>query len=258
MWQLSECIDGMAEACRPSALPVIGGNVSLYNESGGADIDPTPVLGVLGLVDRLSRAAPGLAWPTATPLVLLGAASGRRRHWVVPAGRDALGHRAPGPPHRARCPPSTSPRHAAAGAASWPRLVGRRRGRRRRPLLVRAVHDVSGGGLAVALAEMAVRRGVGCAVAGWPTARALHRAAVALRGGHDRAATSCVPGRPRPGSRRVLGRAGGDRIVVEGLVDLALAEAVAGERPRGEPGASTAWAEPVMAVRGLCENGCAP
>ena len=53
MWQLSECIDGMAEACRALALPVIGGNVSLYNESGGADIDPTPVLGVMGLVDAV-------------------------------------------------------------------------------------------------------------------------------------------------------------------------------------------------------------
>ena len=42
MWQLSEAIDGMAEACRALDLPVIGGNVSLYNESRGADIDPTP------------------------------------------------------------------------------------------------------------------------------------------------------------------------------------------------------------------------
>ena len=57
MWQLSECIDGMAEACGALSLPVIGGNVSLYNESGGADIDPTPVLGVLGLVDAVRRAA---------------------------------------------------------------------------------------------------------------------------------------------------------------------------------------------------------
>src|SRR6516162_10507725 len=61
-WQLSECIDGLAEACDALGLPVIGGNVSLYNESGGADIDPTPVLGVLGLVDAVHAAPPGLAW----------------------------------------------------------------------------------------------------------------------------------------------------------------------------------------------------
>ncbi len=66
MWQLSEAIDGMAEACRALAVPVIGGNVSLYNESRGADIDPTPVVGTLGLVDRLDRRPPGVRrWSTA-------------------------------------------------------------------------------------------------------------------------------------------------------------------------------------------------
>ena len=73
MWQLSECIDGMAEGCRALSLPVIGGNVSLYNESGGADIDPTPVLGVLGLVDLLVAPPPGVAWDEGDTLVLLGA-----------------------------------------------------------------------------------------------------------------------------------------------------------------------------------------
>ena len=46
MWQLSEAVDGMSEACLALGLPVIGGNVSLYNESDGRDIDPTPVIGV--------------------------------------------------------------------------------------------------------------------------------------------------------------------------------------------------------------------
>src|ERR1035437_6300714 len=44
MWQLSECIDGMAEACRALSLPVIGGNVSLYNESGGRSEEHTSEL----------------------------------------------------------------------------------------------------------------------------------------------------------------------------------------------------------------------
>ena len=57
MWQLSEAIDGMAEACRAFDLPVVGGNVSLYNESRGRDIDPTPVVGVLG-DRRPARPAP--------------------------------------------------------------------------------------------------------------------------------------------------------------------------------------------------------
>ncbi len=67
MWQLSECIDGMAEACRALALPVIGGNVSLYNESGGSDIDPTPVLGLLGLVDAVPRRRRAWRGRRATP-----------------------------------------------------------------------------------------------------------------------------------------------------------------------------------------------
>ncbi len=77
MWQLSECIDGMAEACRSLSLPVIGGNVSFYNESGGADIDPTPVLGVLGLVETVHARPPGLGWSEGDTVVLLGARAGR-------------------------------------------------------------------------------------------------------------------------------------------------------------------------------------
>src|SRR5205085_979555 len=49
MWQLSEAIDGLAEACSALGLPVVGGNVSLYNESAGDDIDPTPVMGDGGM-----------------------------------------------------------------------------------------------------------------------------------------------------------------------------------------------------------------
>ncbi|MST35153.1 phosphoribosylformylglycinamidine synthase subunit PurL, partial [Acidimicrobiaceae bacterium USS-CC1] len=60
MWQLSEAIDGMGEACRALGLPVVGGNVSLYNESRGHDIDPTPVVATLGLVDELHRRPPGV------------------------------------------------------------------------------------------------------------------------------------------------------------------------------------------------------
>ena len=98
MWQLSECIDGMAESCRALALPIIGGNVSFYNESGGSDIDPTPVLGVLGLVDAVHAPPPGLAWSAGDSVVLVGPRGSGR---VLPAGGDALGHRTPGPPHRA-------------------------------------------------------------------------------------------------------------------------------------------------------------
>jgi phosphoribosylformylglycinamidine synthase II len=58
MWQLSEAIDGMAEACEALGIPVVGGNVSLYNESMGTDIDPTPVVGTLGLIDSWRPGSP--------------------------------------------------------------------------------------------------------------------------------------------------------------------------------------------------------
>ena len=62
MWQLSEAIDGMAEACRALGVPVVGGNVSLYNESRGRDIDPTPCRRHAG-AGRPARAAPARHGP---------------------------------------------------------------------------------------------------------------------------------------------------------------------------------------------------
>jgi phosphoribosylformylglycinamidine synthase subunit PurL len=56
MWQFSETVDGIAEACRALATPITGGNVSFYNETLGKPIYPTPVLGVLGLLDNADSA----------------------------------------------------------------------------------------------------------------------------------------------------------------------------------------------------------
>ncbi|MBO0694376.1 MAG: phosphoribosylformylglycinamidine synthase subunit PurL, partial [Acidimicrobiaceae bacterium] len=80
MWQLSEAIDGMAEASLAFGVPVVGGNVSLYNESRGADIDPTPVVGTLGLVDSLSGPPPGM-----------GLVAGQRVALIGPVGAVSLG-----------------------------------------------------------------------------------------------------------------------------------------------------------------------
>ena len=55
MWQFSEAIDGIAEACRALKIPITGGNVSFYNDTLGQSIDPTPILGVLGLIEDASR-----------------------------------------------------------------------------------------------------------------------------------------------------------------------------------------------------------
>ena len=51
MWQFSEAVDGIAEACTALEIPITGGNVSFYNETLGASIDPRRVIGVLGVIE---------------------------------------------------------------------------------------------------------------------------------------------------------------------------------------------------------------
>ena len=117
MWQLSEAIDGMSEACRALDVPVVGGNVSLYNETAGDDIAPTPVVGMLGVVEQLAR-------PPAGPLLEPGA----RLACIGPTTLDLRAH--------------------AATVAVVRGLVA--------DDAVLGAHDVADGGLATCVAEMAV------------------------------------------------------------------------------------------------------
>jgi phosphoribosylformylglycinamidine synthase len=155
MWQLSEAVDGMAEACSAFGLPVIGGNVSLYNESKGVNIDPTPVIGMLGVVDELTSRPPGVGQQAGATLVLVGddltgpppslagsavAWRSHDRNGVLPAADLA----------------------AVSATATVVRSLARNGA-------VTGVHDVSTGGLALALAELAVRSAVGTEVTGIPS-----------------------------------------------------------------------------------------
>jgi phosphoribosylformylglycinamidine synthase len=127
MRQLSDAIDGMGEACRAFGIPVVGGNVSLYNGSGGQDIDPTPVIGLLGMVDRLDHRPPGATLVDGHRIVVFGDV----RHDL-----DL---------------------HAVSEVAAAVRalvLDG----------VLSGVHDIADGGLAKALAEMTARSGVGARV----------------------------------------------------------------------------------------------
>src|SRR5438034_2856652 len=72
MWQFTEAVEGMSEACEALGIPVIGGNVSFYNASQGVDIHPTPVVGVLGLIDELRAAPPGVRLDAGESIVVLG------------------------------------------------------------------------------------------------------------------------------------------------------------------------------------------
>jgi len=76
MWQFSETVDGIAEACHELEIPITGGNVSLYNETDGQSIYPTPVLGVVGLLADAAQALTRAFPEEGLDIVLLGDASG--------------------------------------------------------------------------------------------------------------------------------------------------------------------------------------
>jgi phosphoribosylformylglycinamidine synthase II len=218
MWQLSEAIDGVAEACRGLGIPVVGGNVSLYNETAGTDIDPTPVVATLGLIDRLR---PGIPTPALSPggaVVLLGP-NGPAATSLAGSRWEAQ-HRDHRPPHGQLAPLDLDLHRRLLDLVAG--LVDAR--------LVEGIHDVSDGGLALALTEMAVKGGTGCRVSGVDSLEELfgegpsrvllcvappHLAEVVARAGAAGVAT------------RQLGASGGDRLVVEGLLDLPMAEVVA-------------------------------
>ena len=231
MWELSEAVDGMAEACRELALPVVGGNVSLYNESSGQDIHPTPVVAVLGVIDELVMRPPGMGFVEDGWIVLVGAHSSglagsrlcvERREW-----RDGA----------LEMPDFEEIRALVDLLVSCIPMPG----------LVEGIHDVSDGGLAVCLAECAIRSGVGARV---DIGAGLHEGAPprAPSGDLDVQAEvfSEAPGRVvictrRPDElveiaahsgvqARVVGRATGDRLVIEGVIDMPLARAAAAWR----------------------------
>ncbi len=211
MWQLSEAVDGMAEACSALGIPVVGGNVSLYNESRGADIDPTPVVGMLGLIDELAPAVPTPVLVQGSHILVVGATA-----TSLAGSRWAAERRG----HLGGTLPTLDLALHSRLLALTAELVNRR--------LVDAVHDVSDGGLGVALAEMAVKSGTGCQVRGIRDWKELFgegpsRVVVSVAPAHlaevlERAGAACLPA-------TALGLGGGDRLVFEGLVDISVARA---------------------------------
>src|SRR5690606_6034508 len=137
MWQLSESVDGLSEALVAFGIPCIGGNVSLYNESRGADIDPTPVVGLLGLIEPLERVPPRPRRVEGGALILVGdtvrGLSGSR--WAASQGHRGRGRL-----------PEVDLDAVSVAAGVIRELVAAD--------LVRGAHDVSGGGLGLAVAEM--------------------------------------------------------------------------------------------------------
>ena len=222
MWQLSEAIDGLGDTCRALGLPVIGGNVSLYNESKGLDIDPTPVIGLLGVVDQLERRPPGVGLVDGHRLCLIGSATDGGTDRTLAGSAWAWSVRRTG---------GTLP---ALDLVAHTRVADLVRDLVREGQLSGA-HDVASGGLGVALAEMAVQSGVGFQVDGVNSSTELlseapSRVVVSLP--VDQVASVRDRARDADVGFVELGSGGGERLIVSGLIDLGLADATATWRDR--------------------------
>jgi phosphoribosylformylglycinamidine synthase II len=165
MWQFSESIDGIAEACNALEVPITGGNVSFYNETLGKPIYPTPVLGVLGVLEDADRAL-GLAFQHEDDLILLLDGSGkwvqeaRSMSWKTSAA-DALKTAATPGDELKTFSSSEYAKTIQGVVAGAPPAIDLAAEKRLIACLVAlaseaailSAHDVSDGGLAVTLAE---------------------------------------------------------------------------------------------------------
>jgi phosphoribosylformylglycinamidine synthase len=144
MGQLVGCIRGIGEACRALEFPVVSGNVSLYNETNGRAILPTPTIGAVGLLDDFVRSAT-LSFKAADEAILL---IGEAQGWLGQSLylRELCGREEGAPP-----PVDLD---AERRNGDFVRILIHEN-------IATAVHDVSDGGLLVAIAEMAIASGIG-------------------------------------------------------------------------------------------------
>ena len=223
MGAFAAAVDGMAAACRALGLPVTGGNVSFYNESSGRPIHPTPIVGVLGLLTDATTAVPsgfprpGLdVWLLGETRVELGGSVWQRLATGRLEGR----------------PPTLD----LAAEAGLHRLLADLAARR----LLAAAHDLSDGGLALALVEATLATGVGATVelpqvqrSGRPARPPRLPLAALVSESASRVLLAAPPeaadelktlarANDVPAAR--LGATGGDRLTVPGLLDLPLSQ----------------------------------
>jgi phosphoribosylformylglycinamidine synthase subunit PurL len=211
MWQFTEAVRGLADGCLALGTPVTGGNVSFYNQTGGVPIQPTPVIGVLGVHDDVRRRARSGFQAGGGSVVLLGSTGpefgGSLWAWAV---HRQLGGR----------PPVVD--FGAERALAEVLVTGTAGG------LIASAHDLSDGGLAVALAEACLAGGTGVTVTlpGDPFtllfSETAGRALVQVRSGQEAelAALCAKAGVPA----FVIGAAGGGSLVISDLFEIPLAE----------------------------------
>jgi phosphoribosylformylglycinamidine synthase len=136
MWQLVQAVEGLGEACRAFEIPVTGGNVSLYNETEGQAILPTPVIGIVGLIDQAAHVVGRAFTAPGQTVILIGENRGEIGGSEYLKTLHGLIRGVPPRVHLAR---------ERAVQSLLPALV--------RDGLITSAQDVSDGGLAVALAE---------------------------------------------------------------------------------------------------------
>jgi phosphoribosylformylglycinamidine synthase subunit PurL len=198
-WQLSEAVDGLALACRELDVPVVGGNVSLYNESPDGPILPTPVIGMVGRLPEVRRAG-RLGWAnTGDQIALVGGFHPSRD------GSEIAKLYGSAPAGALPAKDASAIRDAHARVRN-----GVRDG------TLSSAHDIAEGGIAVALAECCIASGLG--------------AEVTLPGGldpfgEDLGTAFIVSGAPGAlAGLEIIGEVGGGELVIAGLLSLPLSE----------------------------------
>src|SRR5438270_1745994 len=180
MWQFSEVIDGLAEACTALGTPITGGNVSLYNETLGEGIFPTPVVGVVGIVDDIHRTVtPDFQSPGREVLLLSGTqlSYDERQLGSSEYAKEVVGA-------LWGEPPALDLKAEAALQKCVLELIGRG--------LIESAHDCSDGGLAMAAAESCFGTEIGAELRLPENAEPIE---IALFGEQaSRVLVSCVPG----------------------------------------------------------------
>jgi len=226
MWQFAKAVEGIGAACRALDVPITGGNVSLYNETDGRAIYPTPVIGVVGVLEHADRVLGRRFREAGDAVVLLGEGTGELggSEYLKVVHDLVLG-----------VPPAIDLAGERALQALLVALAGAR--------LIRSAHDCSDGGLAVTLAECAFdTNGIGVEASIDAVAvardRGVNLAAALFGESATRVVVSVAPGdvttvveraKAAKVPARVIGRTGGSalRIAVAGevAIDVSVAEA---------------------------------
>lgn len=215
MWQFVEAVEGLREACEVLEIPVVSGNVSLYNETNGVGIYPTPMVGLVGLLEDFSRRAPLAFQNDGDVIILIGetlADLGGSEYLAVVHGKVAGDT------------PQLNLYREKAVQKFCRELIEQG--------IVRSAHDVSEGGLAVALAESciggAMPRGATVRLEG-PLRADVHlfsesqsRIILSVSPLQARGVLERAHSMGLPASR--LGTVGGSRLVIEGMIDMPLTE----------------------------------